>query len=155
MEDNGNHNDFLNELIFNYQKLEVVLTPPINLYNGRGPPLCHGVARQFDIALECVSVCGGMGYNVFKQVTTNSNSYARMNMIDSGYVGGSPLSNISVQEMVQYHGVVLKMSVDHRELGGYVPYITEPYSVNSSRNYGLLTNYPAWALKLMPLHQFK
>ncbi len=78
-----------------------------------------------------------------------------MCMTNSAYFSGSTWSNISVQEMVQYHGVVLKMSVDHRELGGYVPYITEPFLVNSSRNYGLLTHYPAWALKLMPLHQFK
>jgi len=119
MEEDGNYDDFLNGLTFNFQEMEEELTPPVNMYDGRGPSLQRGVARQFESILECVSICGGMDYDFFKQVTANSNSYARMHMTHSGKFGGSPWSNISVQEMIQFHGMVLKMSVDHRELGGY------------------------------------
>ncbi len=79
-----------------------------------------------------------------------------MHMTHSGRFGGSPWSNISVQEMIQFHGMVLKMSVDHKELGGYASYFTEPFSVNLSRSYCvLLTDYPAWAVKIMTLRRFK
>ena len=58
--------------------------------------------------------------------------------------------------MIQFHGMVLKMSVDHRELGGYASYFTEPFSVNLSRSYCvLLTDYPAWVVKIMTLRRFK
>ena len=77
-------------------------------------------------------------------------------MTHSGRYGGSPWSSISVQEMIQFHGMVLKMSVDHRELGGYASYFTDPFSVNLSRSYSVLrTDYPAWAIKVMTLRQFK
>ncbi len=77
-------------------------------------------------------------------------------MTHSGKFGGSPWSNISVQEMIQFHGMVLKMSVDHRELGGYASYISDPFSVNLSRSYSvLLTDYPACAIKGMTLRPFK
>ena len=74
-------------------------------------------------------------------------------MTDSRYCRESPWSNISVQEKIRIYGMVLKMSVDHRELGGYASYFTEPFSVNLSRSYCvLLTDYPAWAIKVMTPH---
>ena len=58
--------------------------------------------------------------------------------------------------MIHVHGVLLKMSMDNRELGGYKSYFTEWLSANLSRMYSVeLTNYPAWALKVMSLWQFK
>ena len=42
------------------------------------------------------------------------------------------------------------------ELGGYLSYFTEPMSVNLPWNYALvLSDYPAWALKVMTLSRFK
>jgi hypothetical protein len=38
------------------------------MYNGRGPILCHGVARCFETVLECFQVCGGKDYEFFKQI---------------------------------------------------------------------------------------
>ena len=48
--------------------MEVELTPPINMYDGRGPSLWHGVARQFESVFEFVSACGGMDYNFLSEL---------------------------------------------------------------------------------------
>lgn len=103
------------------------------MYNGRGPILHHGVAQQFETVLECVQVCGGMDYEFFKQ----SNQYSRLNMKDLGYFRGSHLTNITVQEMIYFHGVLLKISLDKRELGGSKSYVTEKLSINLSRSFQL------------------
>lgn len=93
-----------------------------------------------------------MGYDFFKRITANSNQYGRLNMNDQGEFGVSQWSNITDQEKIVFHGVLLKMSVDGRELGGYKSYFTDPLSVNLSRAYSAeLMNYPAWALKVMTL----
>lgn len=51
--------------------------------------------------------------------TANSNQYAQYHMNEKGEFMGSSWCSISVQELVQFLGVLLKMSVDNRELGGY------------------------------------
>ena len=57
--------------------------------------------------------------------------------------------NISVQEMVQFLGVLFKMSVVNRELGGYPAYFTEPIPVNLSVEYLVkLRHYPTLALEV-------
>ena len=150
MEEDGNYEDFLGRITYNYGDLNERLSAPVNMC--RGPILRRGVARRFETILDCVQVCGGMDYEFFKRITANSNQYVRLNMNDLGEFGGSPWTNITVQEMVRFHGVLLKMSVDNRELGGYKSYFTERLSVNLSRTYSVeLTNYPAWALKVMSL----
>ena len=77
-------------------------------------------------------------------------------MSEDGEFGGSKWSNISVQEMIRFHGMILKMSIDDRELGGYTAYFTEQMSVNCLRSHSVkLTDYMAWGLKIMSLHRFK
>ena len=68
-------------------------------------------------------------------------------MNTEGIFGGSNWVNITVQEKIHFHGIVLKMSVDNRELGEDKSYFTEQLSVNLSRTYlVLLKNYLAWAM---------
>ncbi len=43
-----------------------------------------------------------------------------------GYFGGSKWENISTQEMIHWHGVILKMSIDNRKIGGYESYFSPP-----------------------------
>ena len=124
MEEDGNYADFLRGISYNYADLNEELTAPVNMYNGRGPILCHGVTRHFKTVLEYVQVCGGMDYEFFKWIKVNSNQYSRFNMNDLGDFGGSCWTNITVHEMIRVHGVLLKMSVDNRELGGYKSYFT-------------------------------
>ena len=155
-EEDCNYDDILSGLTFLYSDLTHELSPPPNMYKGRGPALRHGIARKFSTVIECVAVVGGLEYNYFKRLTANSNEYVRMNMNNCGKFGGSPWSNITVEEMIQFHGTVLKMSIDDRQLGGYPLYFTKSMSVNSSRDYSvLLHDYPAWALQVFALGRFK
>ena len=71
-EDNGNCNDILNGLTFNYGSLNKNLSPPLNMYNGREACLCHGVLSQkFNIAFESVQICNGVDNDSFKRNTAN------------------------------------------------------------------------------------
>ena len=68
-------------------------------------------------------------------------------MNNHGEFGGLYWSNISVEEMIQFHGCILKMSIDDCQLGGYEAYFTASLAVNMSRQYSVLLNdYPPWAL---------
>ena len=122
MEEDGDSNTLLGGISFNFQDLNEDLTPPLNLYNGCGPKLCQGVTRRFSIPLECVGECGGMNYQFFKRITANSNEYANAwQNTENNYVfGGVIWCNISVQEMIRFHGEILQMSIKNRELGGYL-----------------------------------
>lgn len=123
MKDDGTYDDFLNGFNFNNGDLEEELTPLVNMYNGRVPSLCHGVARMVMTSIECVEVVGAIAYDFFCSLTANSNQYAQYHMNEKGEFRGSSWCNISVQEMAQFLGVLLKMSVDNRELGGYPAFL--------------------------------
>ena len=52
--------------------------------------------------------------------------------------------------------IILKMSINNRELGGYACYFTNRNSVNLGRRYYIeLNDYPAWAVCVMSLRKFK
>ena len=58
--------------------------------------------------------------------------------------------------MVRFLGVILKMSIDDRKLGGYVAYFDQDLRVNLGRSYSVkLEDYPPWALKVFSLIRFK
>ena len=126
------------------------------MYDGDGPCLREHVARKFGTIFGCVQVCGGMSCTFFKQVTTNSNEYVRTHQQPNGKFGGYTWANVTVQEMIRFHGVLLKMSIDNHNLGGYEAYFIENQQVNLGRDYHVtLTGYPAWAAKVMTLQQFE
>ena len=57
--------------------------------------------------------------------------------------------------MIRFCGVILKMSIDDRKLGGYEAYFKE-MEVNLSRDYNVkLNDFPPWAAKVFSLHRFK
>ncbi len=156
MDEDSTYEDFLSGIKYNYDDLEAELTPPNNMYNGRGPCLRHGVAQRFETVMGCLEVCSGMDYQFFKHITANSNEYARIHMNTNGQYVGSNWSNITVEEMVRFLGIILKMSIDHRELGGYSCYFTNKNTVNLGRRYFVeLNDYPAWAVRVMSLRRFK
>ena len=159
MEMDGEYLDYLSQMTFNYEELDEELVPPSDMYNGDGPCLRRGVAKRFSTVLGCVMVCGGLSYSFFKRLTANSNEYARRNGTDMDgrlFFAGLAYKNITVEEMIRFHGMVLKMSIDDRKLGGYEAYFTEGMSINLGRNYSvMLSDYPAWAAKVMSLSRFK
>ena len=116
------------------------------MYHGKGPSLRHGVACKFNNTMECIAICSGLDYNFFKRLTANSNQFARQHMNVEGNYTVSQWSNISVQEMIHFFGLILKMSVDDRQLGGYQSYFTKKRSINLSRYYAIeLQDMPSWA----------
>ena len=77
-------------------------------------------------------------------------------MKDDGTFVGRPWQNITVQEMIRFHGVVLKMSIDDRKLGGYEAYFVDNMQINLGRAYSIrLNDFPAWASKIFTLSRFK
>lgn len=79
----------------------------------------------------------------FNRIRAKSNQYAMKDMNARGDFGGSSWSNIIEEEMVHFRDVLLLMSIDDRELGGYRACFTEPISVNESRKYSVkLRDYP-------------
>ena len=114
------------------------------MYNGRGPCLRRGVVRRFDTVLGCLDLCSGMDYEVFKRITANANEYARMHMNNDGQYAGSNWTNVTVEEMMRVLEIILKMSINNRDLGGYASYFANRKSVNLGRRYYVeLNDYPA------------
>ena len=155
METDGRY-DLLGNVEFNYEPLEHPLDPPTNMYNGWGPCLKKGISRRFHTPFECVQVVGGLTYHFFKRITANSNGYARANMNNKGFFGGVSWVNISVQEMIRFHGVILRMSMEDRNLGGYEAYFTSKIQINCSRDFSVeVDDLPSWACKYFTLRRFK
>ena len=98
-----------------------------------------------------------MDYKFFKLIAANSNEYARCHMHENNHFGEDSWSNISVQEMIRFHGIIIRMSLEHRELGGYVSYFPEPITIHLSKDVSIeLEDLPAWGLKAgFSLHRFK
>jgi hypothetical protein len=46
MEEDGIYDDFLTGLKFSYGDLNHELTPPVNMYNGKGPCLHLGIVKK-------------------------------------------------------------------------------------------------------------
>ena len=59
------------------------------------------------------------GYGFFCWITANSNEYARLPKdAGTGCFGGSKWINIKLEDMIHFFGILLKMSIDDRKLGG-------------------------------------
>lgn len=74
MEEDGNYNNNLGGITFNYCVLNEQLTPPVNMCNCKGPVLPHSVEPRFENFLNvCKYVAEGMinflkDYSKFKSV---------------------------------------------------------------------------------------
>ena len=63
---------------------------------------------------------------------------------------------ISVVEMIQYFGIILKISILELNLGGYDAYWDKKISVKAGRNYSVqLMGLQPWARDVMTKHRFK
>ena len=66
--------------------------------------------------------------NYFRRVTGNSNTYGQDNLKNEKF-GGIKWKNITVQEMLHFYALMLKISIDPRHHGGYNSYF-ESISIN-------------------------
>ncbi len=97
-----------------------------------------------------------MTYAFFNRKTANSNRYARENMMENGKCGGYAWVNISVQEMIVFHGVILEMSIDDRNLSGYKSYFDDCIKINCSHEcFVTLEDFLASASKYFTLRRSK
>ena len=69
------------------------------MYNGPGPYLKRGIAERMKNLLDAVVICGGVDYNFFKQLTANSNQFARNKLDHHQRFCGFPWKNITTEEM--------------------------------------------------------
>ena len=76
----------------------------------------------------------------------NSNPYVHENINNEGQFVECNWVNTTVQKMIHFHGIVLKMSIFDHNLGGCKVYFSSSV---------LLNDYPIWASKVMSLAQFK
>eukprot|EP00957_Ditylum_brightwellii_P064837 4918788-Ditylum_brightwellii.AAC.2 len=59
---------------------------------------------------------------VVDRITANSNKYAKERMGVYKKFGGQKWTNITVQEMVRFYGILLRISIESHHLGGYKVY---------------------------------
>jgi Transposase IS4 len=83
------------------------------------------VADSFSNPFECLSVCGGLDYDLVCRLARNSNEYARKYLLPkdrNSRLQGQPFSNITVEEMYHFLGITLRISLSPIDWGGYGAY---------------------------------
>ena len=131
--------------------------PEIDHYNGP-----HGikedVGSSFQTVLQFILKTTAMDRDFFKRLATQSNKYARANMHarSSSMFLGHKWANITTGEMVRFFGIILRISMEPRKMGGYTSYFQENPVVSLANGYSVqLRGFDAWAKDIMPLIRFK
>ena len=66
------------------------------------------------------------------------------------------MENITVGEMIRFFGIMLRISMDPRKMGGYTSYFQDNPTVYMGGNYGVrLRGFNPWAKQIMALIRFK
>ena len=125
-------------------------------YTGTDRLKPHAKEKAMDNVKECVEKFGGLDFNYFNRLTLHSNDYAQ-NRMKNGHFAGSPWVPISYGEMVRFHGILLRMSIDNRKVGGYETYFSESCSnIQVTQTYVRNLHYlEPWANKIMNFKRFK
>ena len=78
-----------------------------------------------------------MNRDFFKRLTAQSNKYARADMMSrhSNLYLGHKWRNIIVGEMVCFFGIMLRISMEPRKMGGYVSYFENNPIIRIGGNY--------------------
>ena len=126
-------------------------------YNGPHGIKSH-VASSFTTVLQCIFATTAMNIDFFKRLATQSNKYARtiMNTQSSSMFLGHKWRNISTGEMIRFFGIMLRISLEPRRMGGYTSYFQDNPTITLSTGYSVqLRGFDAWAKDVMPLIRFK
>jgi len=122
--------EFVFKLCWQYEPLDTPLVEPRTMYDGPGPCLRRGMWNKFHTAFECANVCGGLNFQCFERLATNSNTYAQTHKKVDKEFAGYAWNNITTEEMIHFNGMVLKMSINDQKLGGYKAYFNEEIHVS-------------------------
>ena len=119
-----------------------------------------GVATSFNTPLEAFQVVGGVDYETVKRLCRNSNEYMRRVVIpryDSGLVYGLAFVDISVTEMMNFFGIMLRMSLNPIDYGGYQAYFNKSdieVQIDSETTIKAFST-GRWASDIMDLRRYK
>ncbi len=153
MEEDGAYPE---ELHFTYENV-----PPEGIqdhlyhYQGKGPCLRHNVSNKFQTCLEACGVAGGFTYQLIKRITANSNAYVDKIKVGNRFFG-TIWTPITVQEMYRALGIILKMSIDCRQLGGIQSYFSPPREILSGPGESTeIDGFSGWAADIMSYFRFR
>lgn len=128
--------DMLDDLLWNFT-YEVSVDDPDCPAPYVGPMgLKPGVAASFSNPFECLGACGGLDYDLVTQLTRNSNDFARNILLKkdrNNRLHGHVFKNITTEEMYQFLGITLRISLSPVDWGGYEAY----FSANNRHVLGL------------------
>jgi hypothetical protein len=153
------------ELTFSWETLPQDFQRPHDVpepqyYNGE-TGLKRGIANTFDTPFGCLKRVGGADEAFWRRVTANSNKYARRNLTIGvnglPYFAGSQWTDITVQEMIRAHGIMLRISCEPRALGGYHSYFCQSdlsFQVSENRHIQC-PGFNGWAANYMSKRRFK
>ena len=116
------------------------------------------VGKRFCTVLQCLFETTAMDRGFFVRLCGESNKYARriMKERNTTLFLGHKWSNISVEEMVHFFGILLRISLEPRKMGGYTSYFQNSHSITLASGYSCtLQGYNAWAKDVMTLVRFK
>ena len=126
-------------------------------YNGKHG-LKDGIGDSFETVLQCIFQTTAMNRDFFKRLASQSNKYARetMRSRNTSIYLGHKWENITVGEMVRFFGILLRISMEPRKMGGYESYFQDPPQIHLGVGYNVrLTGFEPWARNVMPLVRFK
>ena len=131
--------------------------PEDNHYDGPHG-LRDGISNRFRTVLECVFQTTAMEPSFFQRLASQSNKYAKIDMRSrhSNLYIGKQWRDITTVEMIQFFGIMLRISMEPRKMGGYVSYFEENPVINIGDHYSVqLRGYNPWAKNVMSLSRFK
>ena len=105
-------------------------------YNG-SHGLKAGVENSFQTVLQCVFQTTPLDRDFFKRLATQSSKYACniMQSRNSNRYIGHQWKNITTEEMISFFGILLRISLEPRKMGGYSSYFAEEPVIGMGNQY--------------------
>jgi hypothetical protein len=137
-------------------------TPKQTFYEGTSC-LRRGVAQSLSTPFECLGVCGGLSVAFVKRLAAESNDYfhhvLKKNLGHNNMFHGVKWVNITTAEMFHFLGILLRISMEERDGGGYRAYFRTDDKVlhTSTGPNGKSQPIPGtkgWAWRYMSLRHF-
>ena len=117
--------------------------------------LKEGVPEMFSDIFQCAQKCGGIDMTFFGRITANSNTSARTRILKRK-IHGYKFNPVTVIEMINFFGIILKISVYDNNLGGYNSYWKDNVYTRAGTSYNIkLSTHYSWAKDVMTKVRFK
>lgn len=128
--ENDNQAQALDNIRFNFKKVEPdqVLSGSYHLQEPGCPSVRTSVPYKFDDPLECVQQCGGLSRTFIKRLMNSSNYYWVSDLSrhhKDGIFHGLKWVPINIEEMHHFLGILLTISINPKDSGGYAAYFRE------------------------------